>query len=138
MSNYCPECGKQLEENSDFCSNCGTKINPEAESAYEQQQTQNNGNNSQQSTQSYTTYEQPNIVRNQKNAGLAAVLSFLIIGLGQIYNGEIAKGLILLVVSYLCIALAFLIIPLIVGIVLWIYAIYDAYDTAKKINEGLI
>lgn len=128
---------KQLDEGSDFCSNCGTKINPSAESSYEQQN-QNSGNNNQQSTQSYTTYEQPNIVRNEKNAGLAAVLSFLIIGLGQIYNGEIAKGLILLIVSYLCIALAFLIVPLIVGIILWIYAIYDAYDTAKKINEGLI
>jgi TM2 domain-containing membrane protein YozV len=27
-----------------------------------------------------------------KNPGLAAVLSFFISGLGQIYNGQIAKG----------------------------------------------
>lgn len=47
MSNYCPECGKQLEEGSDFCSNCETKINPETESVYEQQ-TQNSGNNNDQ------------------------------------------------------------------------------------------
>lgn len=33
-----------------------------------------------------------------KNPGLAAVLSFFFMGLGQIYNGQIAKG----VFSLLC------------------------------------
>ena len=36
-----------------------------------------------------------------KSAGLAAVLSFLIQGLGQIYNGQIIKGLILVVIQAL-------------------------------------
>jgi len=30
---------------------------------------------------------------NVKNPGLAAILSFFICGLGQIYNGQIAKGI---------------------------------------------
>ena len=34
-----------------------------------------------------------------KSAGLAAVLSFLIPGLGQIYNGHIVKGLMIVVVQ---------------------------------------
>ncbi len=35
----------------------------------------------------------------KKSAGLAAVLSFFISGLGQIYNGQILKGLIIIVVQ---------------------------------------
>jgi len=31
-----------------------------------------------------------------KNSGVAAVLSFFIYGLGQIYNGQILKGLIMM------------------------------------------
>ncbi|MEA4957913.1 hypothetical protein SDC9_32104 [bioreactor metagenome] len=124
MDNYCPNCGKKLEEESDFCSNCGTKISSEKVDNTEK------GNES--------TYEQTKVyVKDEKSPGLAAVLSFLIIGLGQIYNGEIAKGLILLVVSYICVALFFLIIPPIIAVILWIYAIYDAYNTAKSINEGI-
>ena len=33
-----------------------------------------------------------------KNAGIAAVLSFFISGLGQIYNGQIIKGLFIVLV----------------------------------------
>src|SRR4051812_2806707 len=35
------------------------------------------------------------LVRSAKSAGLAAVLSFLWCGLGQIYNGEVGKGIII-------------------------------------------
>lgn len=55
---------------------------------------------------------------------LAAVLSFVIAGLGQIYNGQIGKGLLIFFTSWL--------------IVPWIIGIFDAYSTAKKINEGKI
>ena len=34
-----------------------------------------------------------------KNPGLAAVLSFLIPGLGQIYNGEVGKGILIIIVQ---------------------------------------
>ena len=124
MDSYCPECGKKLEEGSDFCSDCGTKVNSESVNDFEK-------NNE-------STYEQTKvIIKDEKSPGLAAVFSFLIIGLGQIYNGEIAKGLILLVVSYICIALFFLIIPPFIAVILWVYAIYDAYNTAKDINAGI-
>ena len=39
-----------------------------------------------------------------KSSGLAAVLSFLIIGLWQIYNGEIVKGFLLMVLALISIA----------------------------------
>ncbi|MFH1996820.1 MAG: hypothetical protein ABIJ27_07515 [Candidatus Omnitrophota bacterium] len=59
-----------------------------------------------------------------RSPGLAAVLSFFIGGMGQIYNGQILKGILIFCTSLL-------IIP-------WIYGIFDAYAVAKKINEGKI
>lgn len=55
---------------------------------------------------------------------LATVLGFFIGGSGQIYNGQTGKGIMIFFTSWL-------IIP-------WLYGIFDAYLTAKKINQGLI
>lgn len=59
-----------------------------------------------------------------KSSSLAALLSFIMPGLGQIYNGQIGKGLLIFITGWL-------ILP-------WIYGIYDAYQTAEKINSGEI
>ena len=45
-----------------------------------------------------------------KNPGLAAVLSFFFMGLGQIYNGEINKGLIFVVLYAISVAAIFVLI----------------------------
>ena len=71
---------------------------------------------------------------NYKNPGLAAVLSFFYMGLGQIYNGQIAKGIVFLVaytVSWILMAalIGFITTPL-----LFFYGMYDAYKSAEKIN----
>lgn len=73
---------------------------------------------------------------NQKNPGLAAVLSFLITGLGQIYNGQIGKGIGLLIAAVVSAALCTVIIGFVLLPIIWIYGIYDAYKTAEKINQG--
>ena len=70
-----------------------------------------------------------------KNPGVAAVLSFFISGLGQIYNGQIVKGLIILGVQVFNAILTVILIGFITGPIVWIWAIYDAYSTAKKLNE---
>ena len=49
-------------------------------------------------------------VRVVKNPGLAAVLSFFFMGLGQIYNGEINKGLIFVVLYAISVAAIFVLI----------------------------
>ena len=93
--------------------------------------------------------------------GLAAVFSFLFSGLGQIYNGEMRKGMTIMTFSAVgmvivivgAVQIAFSLIPkllikgdlllgvilLVVGIVLMAmigtYTIYDAYNTAKKKSE---
>ncbi|MFA5272317.1 MAG: hypothetical protein WC412_08310, partial [Candidatus Omnitrophota bacterium] len=60
----------------------------------------------------------------EHSSALAAILSFIIAGLGQVYNGQIWKGLLIFFTSWL-------IFP-------WIIGIFDAYFTAKKISEGKI
>lgn len=72
----------------------------------------------------------------QKNPGVAAVLSFLISGLGQIYNGQILKGLIIIGVQVINVLLTAIIIGFLTGGIVWIWGIYDAYKTAQRINQN--
>lgn len=69
-----------------------------------------------------------------KSAGLAAVLSFLISGLGQIYNGQIGKGLVVLVVQAINVFLMNILIGYVTFAIVWVWAIYDAYRVAEKVN----
>lgn len=72
-----------------------------------------------------------------KNAGLSAVLSFFWAGLGQIYNGEIGKGLVIMVAQIINVLLMFILIGFITYPILWIWGIYDSYNTADKINKKI-
>ncbi|HWR82306.1 MAG TPA: hypothetical protein VN285_03290 [Candidatus Deferrimicrobium sp.] len=72
-----------------------------------------------------------------KNPGLAAVLSFFYMGLGQIYNGQIAKGILFIVIYTLSWILMLLLIGFITTPILFIYGIYDAYKSAEKINTDI-
>lgn len=80
-----------------------------------------------------------------KQVALALLFAFLLIGGGQFYNGEVAKGAILLCVS-LALGFIFLILGLltfglafgliwIVHPALWIFGIIDAVITAERINR---
>jgi len=62
-----------------------------------------------------------------KSPGLALFLSFLFAGLGQFYNGEIGKGLVMLILTIL-LWLLFL------GWIIWIWSMIDAYSSAKRLN----
>lgn len=46
----------------------------------------------------------------QKNPGVATVLSFFFMGLGQIYNGQIGKGIIFIVLYAISVALMLVIV----------------------------
>lgn len=70
-----------------------------------------------------------------KSPGLAAVLSFLIQGLGQIYNGQILKGLFLVVLQAINVALMNVLIGFITYPIVLIYAVYDAYRVAERTNR---
>lgn len=117
---FCPNCGKNVEAGKKFCENCGTPIVPApaavpAAPQYSAAQTQ---------------VAPP---ARQKNAVLAAIASFIIAGLGQVYNGNFVKGV--MIFFGMLIGSFIFLIP---GLIVWIYGIYDAYATAKKMNEGQI
>jgi TM2 domain-containing membrane protein YozV len=79
--------------------------------------------------------------RFYKNPGLAAVLSFFYMGLGQVYNGQIAKGILFIVaytISWVFIASIILLpIGIITTPILFIWGMVDAYKSAEKINRDI-
>lgn len=124
---HCPYCGTKVVSNGKFCQNCGASMSSLANVC------------SQCGAVGGISKDYP--IRREmpqqqiKNPGVAAVLSFFIVGLGQIYNGEIGKGIGLLIFWGIAIALSFILIGIPLLIIIVVYGIYDAYNTAKKINE---
>jgi TM2 domain-containing membrane protein YozV/RNA polymerase subunit RPABC4/transcription elongation factor Spt4 len=69
-----------------------------------------------------------------KSPGLAAVLSFFVTGLGQFYNGDIVKGLVLIVVQMVNVALMFVVVGFFTAFLTWVYGMVDAHNSAVRIN----
>jgi TM2 domain-containing membrane protein YozV len=63
-----------------------------------------------------------------KSPGIALLLSFVFVGAGQLYNGQIAKGILMFLG---CVVLWFALLGWIINIWSWI----DAYSTAKAMNQ---
>ena len=75
-----------------------------------------------------------------KNALLAAILSFFIPGLGQMYAGRLIRGIIVLVITLVFFGVAWR-VSLFVGIIpfiFWVWNIVDAYYIASKNTTFLI
>ncbi|HXX55028.1 MAG TPA: zinc ribbon domain-containing protein [Methanoregula sp.] len=110
---YCPECGKPVaRESSKFCDNCGAPLYSPAPGY------------------PTTLAAAP---REEKSPFLASLFSSVIPGLGQVYNGMTARGAALFAGT-----LAGLFLLLIPGLIVWLYAIYDAHAMASKMNRGEI
>ncbi len=69
-----------------------------------------------------------------KNPGLSALLSFFWSGLGQIYNGEIGKGIFFIVAQVINSLLMMVIIGFITWPIVWIWGMIDAYKVAESYN----
>lgn len=105
-SKFCNYCGAELKfRDAEICPNCGMRLRG-------------------------TTKQ---IIHEEKNPGIAALCSFFIPGLGQIYNGDVGKGIAFLFGTL--IGALFLFIP---GLIIWIFGMYDAYKTSKRMNSGEI
>ncbi len=67
------------------------------------------------------------------NPILAAILSFIIPGLGQAYAGDVKKGVIFIVIAIILFILAFFtgFLTSIIDLIFSIYAAYDAYKLAQ-------
>ncbi|MHC4071672.1 MAG: hypothetical protein ACYSWW_03910 [Planctomycetota bacterium] len=66
-----------------------------------------------------------------KDPMLASILNLLLLGAGHIYLRQIAKGLLIFVVG---LGLGMFIWPATILVVIW--AMYDAYKTARRMNHA--
>jgi len=72
-----------------------------------------------------------------KNPSVAIVLSFFWPGLGQLYNGQIGKGIFFLIAAGAAALLMWVLIGFLLYPVVWIWGMVDANISAKKINVEL-
>ena len=66
---------------------------------------------------------------------VAAILSLIVAGLGQIYNGQIVKGIVFIVLQLINGALTVVLIGWILMPIVGLWAMIDAYLVAKRGNE---
>ena len=66
---------------------------------------------------------------------LALAFSFLFTGLGQIYNGQISKGLLFVAVQLVNFALIYWFVGLLTAPAFWLYGMLDAVGTAARMIE---
>ncbi|MFC1483659.1 hypothetical protein ACFL5M_05840 [Candidatus Neomarinimicrobiota bacterium] len=72
-----------------------------------------------------------------KNPSVATILSFLFMGLGQLYNGQIGKAISFIILYIISLALIAVVIGFVTTPILWIWGMIDANSSAKRINEKL-
>ena len=110
---FCTKCGAEVPACSRFCQRCGADQPATAAPVV--------------------------VVRSAKSPIVALILSFFISGLGQLYNGEIRKGVAFLIgyfVAWVCFW-ALILLPVIHWIpsaVVWVWSMVDAYHSAERIN----
>lgn len=113
---FCTNCGNEIDEKAEICPKCGVR----------------------------------NIQVNVVSPTTASMLSFFIPGVGQFYNREVWKGATFVIVIFILFVVtisltlakvkfggSFGVMASVTGalwLIFWIYNIYDAYKTAKKIN----
>lgn len=74
--------------------------------------------------------------KGEKNPAVAAILSGMFIGLGQAYNGEIAKAVVFALLYAISIFLTFFLIGFLTTPILWVWSMVDAYRSSEKINQS--
>ena len=145
----CQNCGEEVVEGAKFCKNCGSEIVVEQANEKDTKFCSNCGFEMPKASkfcpECGTTAERVPpvintttiVVPSNKSSGLAALLSFLIIGLGQVYLGLTKKGIILFLLAIISGVLMMVLIGWITWLLVWGYAIYDAYNSCEKMKKGI-
>lgn len=111
---YCRNCGASISAAAELCPECGVRQRPPPKSAVD------------------SALEQ---LTEGGNPFVAAALSALFPGLGQLYNRELERGIAFMVASFLAALSAIFLVGFVLYPVVWLYAIYDAYSRADRPTE---
>lgn len=126
---FCNQCGNEVPESSRFCGACGASLAMERGS--------NLTSNVQSSSRSGHVSIAAQPPKFYKNPSLATILSFFWAGLGQIYNGEVGKGIFFIIAAGISGLLMFVVIGFFIWPIVWISGMVDANNSAKRINAQL-
>lgn len=135
---FCPDCGKptgiktcpscrQQSVNEDYCPTCGYKLNKNIKTCASCGSTMD-------ITAKVCAKCGARVVN--KSPFISFVLSLIFPGIGQFYNGQNHKGILLAVGYIVSWILTLILIGAVLAIIIWIYGMYDAYVSAKALNRG--
>lgn len=148
---HCPACNKHLDTMASDCPHCGAELPPGV--LYALSAALGDTSSSVQMTTPgrlppHLTQSMPHVSapppqdmppgqNSTLRPWLAAALS-LLCGLGQLYNGQIVKGLVLIALGAAAIVSWNLSLGKFLLPIVWLYAILDAYFVARRADSGRI
>jgi len=109
---FCQECGQPTNEKQEICTSCGCRLLRPSSS----------------SGSSDLVYP----ATPPKSPGVATFLSCLIVGIGQMYLGQVKKGIVLLIGAIILSGITYGTLALPV----WIAVMVDAYRIGRKLEQG--
>jgi TM2 domain-containing membrane protein YozV len=134
---FCSQCGSSNEDSARFCLKCGAALTTDSPPS-----TQNQPN--QDAAASVPPFDPrvrggpipptqtgTKVYSSGKSPVVALLLSFFIPGVGQLYNGDTKKGGAMLGGLVLSIILIAAGIGIILGLGLWVWSMFDAYQVAS-------
>lgn len=104
---FCRNCGNVIAAKAEICPDCGVRQRDPPKSGLD-------------------------AALEGGNPFLAALCSAVFPGLGQIYNRELKKGLLVIVASFVSGVLVLAFIGLLLFPLVWLYAVWDAYTVADN------
>lgn len=108
---FCRDCGAVISDEAEICPDCGVRQRPPPRSSVD------------------SALED---VLDGGNPFVAAVLSMLFPGLGQIYNRELERGILFIVAMLVAFVSVFALVGFVLVPAVWLYGIYDAYTRAER------
>lgn len=113
---FCRDCGSVISANAEICPECGVRQRDPPKSSVDSAVEELTGGG---------------------NPFVAAVLSALFPGLGQLYNRELEKGLAVIVAFFVAGISVLFLVGFVLAPAVWIYAAYDAAKAAERRDREL-